>query len=124
MEGYLCGCDLWTVRHRSFLNMFHSFPYPHTFFTSQSSLHSLKLKKKIYCAFILLIIILARSTFLNILSGPRAMLVHAAVVECKVSLPYWICHRLHEMGVWSHDTNVILAMEGAQCVSKGDFQLE
>ena len=40
--GVTCG----QLDMRSFLNMFHSYPCPHTFFTSQSSLHSLKLRKK------------------------------------------------------------------------------
>ena len=36
---------------RSFLNKFHHYPCPHTFFTSVSSLHFLKLKKKLMCLF-------------------------------------------------------------------------
>ena len=45
--GVTCG----QLAMRSLLNMFHPYPCPHTFFTSQSSLHSLKFLKIFYCAF-------------------------------------------------------------------------
>ena len=44
---------MWLVDMRSFLNMFHPYPCPHTFFTSESSLHFLKsFKKFLMCLFV------------------------------------------------------------------------
>ena len=37
---------------------------------------------------------------------------------------YSIHHPLHVMEVWSHDTNVAVAMEVARQASRIDFQLE
>ena len=42
--GVTCG----QLDMRSFLNMFHPYPCPHTFFTSRSSLLSSKFKKKFF----------------------------------------------------------------------------
>ena len=53
--GYLCRCDLWTVGHDSvILEHILSIPFlhcPHTFFTSESSLHFLQIFNNYYVFF-------------------------------------------------------------------------
>ena len=72
--GYLCRCDLWTVGHDSvILEHIPSIPSlhcPHTFFTSESSLHFLQIFNNYY-AFLL--------TFLMALIWPLQM--------------FWVCHQ-------------------------------
>ena len=46
--GYLCVCNLWTVGHEVVLEHVPSLPLSPYFLTSESSLHFLKIKKKIF----------------------------------------------------------------------------